>query len=413
MDKTKPFNIPKALVWKAYQLVKANNGAAGVDKESIAKFEENLSGNLYKLWNRLASGTYFPPAVKGVAIPKKQPGEYRLLGIPTVSDRIAQMSIKLAFEPLVEPYFLKDSYGYRPNKSAIEAVGITRQRCWEFEYVLEFDIKGLFDNIDWELLMKAVRKHTDNKWILLYIGRWLASPMQMPDGSVMKRTRGTPQGGVISPVLANLFLHYVFDMWMTRNQNKTPWTRYADDGICHCRTKEEAQELLDELSKRFIECNLELHPGKTRIIYCGTGKKAELRKFTFLGFDFRPRASRNRYGEVFTGFGPGVSSKATQAMIDKIRNSGIKKRPDLDIKDIAQMFKPILSGWINYYGAYSRSDLYKMVRYFNCTLVNYLARKYKFYKRNKNKAVNLLKRIRKHKPYLFVHWRMGMEGAFV
>ncbi|MCA2773576.1 MAG: group II intron reverse transcriptase/maturase [Microcystis sp. M122S2] len=414
MDKTKPFNISKALVYEAYQLVKVNNGAAGVDKESIAQFEENLSGNLYKLWNRLTSGSYFPPAVKGVAIPKKQPGEYRLLGVPTVSDRIAQMSVKLAFEPLIEPYFLADSYGYRPNKSALDAIGITRQRCWRYDYVLEFDIRGLFDNIDWELLMKAVKKHTDNKWILLYIKRWLQAPMQMPDGSIIKRTKGTPQGGVISPVLANLFLHYVFDTWMTRNHSQNPWARYADDGICHCRTKEEAQALLDELSKRFTECKLELHPEKTKIIYCGTGNIThEHRKFTFLGYDFRRRSSRNRHGQIFTGFGPGVSAKATLAMIDKIRKSGIKNRPYLSIKTIAYMFNPIINGWINYYGKYTRSGLYKMIRYFNCTLVNYLAKKYKFYKRNKDNAVNLLIRIRKHHPNLFAHWRSGMEGAFV
>jgi RNA-directed DNA polymerase len=214
VDKTKPFDIPKALVWKAFHLVKANGGSAGVDQESIAEFEQNLSGNLYKLWNRLSSGTYFPPPVKAVVIPKKQ-GGHRVLGVPCVSDRIGQMAVKLAFEHMVEPYFLADSYGYRPGKSALDAVAITRQRCWKYDYLLEFDIRGLFDNIDWELLMKAVRKHTDNKWVLLYIERWLHAAMQMPNGSIIERTRGTPQGGVISPVLSNIFLHYVFDIWMS------------------------------------------------------------------------------------------------------------------------------------------------------------------------------------------------------
>jgi len=195
LDKAKPFKIPKALVWKAFQIVKANKGSAGIDQESITNYEQNISGNLYKLWNRLSSGTYFPPAVKGVAIPKRHGGT-RMLGIPTVSDRIAQMSIKLVFESCVEPSFLNDSYAYRPNKSALDAIGITRQRCWKYDWVLEFDIRGLFDNIDHELLMKAVRKHTDNKWIILYIERWLKAPMQMPDGSIANRTCGTPQGGL-------------------------------------------------------------------------------------------------------------------------------------------------------------------------------------------------------------------------
>lgn len=413
MDKTKPFDIPKALVWRAFQLVKGNNGSSGVDRESIKDFEQRLSCNLYKLWNRLSSGTYFPPAVKGVEIPKKQGGK-RMLGVPTVSDRIAQMAIKLAFEPCVEPHFLPDSYGYRPNKSALDAVGITRQRCWDYDWVLEFDIRGLFDNIDHGLLMKAVRKHTDNKWVLLYIERWLKAPMQIPDGSTISRTCGTPQGGVISPILSNLFLHYVFDAWMTVYNSGIPWCRYADDGITHCRTMVEAQELLDELKQRFAECGLEMHPEKTKIIYCGSGNSNHKdRKFTFLGYDFRHRACKNKHGQIFAGFSPAASTKSIQAMIDKIRKSRIKKRPDLNIKAIAKMFNPVLSGWTNYYGAYTRSGLYKMLRYFNCTLVNYLARKYKFYKRNKDKAVNLLIRIRKHKPNLFVHWRLGIEGAFV
>lgn len=229
MDKTKSFEISKTVVWEAYLRVKANKGAAGVDNESIEKFENNLKDNLYKIWNRMTSGSYFPPPVKAVEIPKKA-GGIRILGIPTVADRIAQMVVKIYFEPLVEPYFHKDSYGYRANKSAIEAVAITRTRCWRYNWVLEFDIKGLFDNIDHDLLMKAVKKHTDSKWIILYIERWLKTPFQNKEGVEVKRTSGTPQGGVISPILANLFLHYVFDRWMEINHPYNPWARYADDG---------------------------------------------------------------------------------------------------------------------------------------------------------------------------------------
>jgi len=271
---TKPFNIPKQLVMQAYKLVKANAGAGGVDRQSLEDFELNLKDNLYKIWNRLSSGSYFPPPVKAVAIPKKTGGE-RILGVPTVGDRIAQAVVTLCFEPCVEPHFLADSYGYRPNKSALEAIGITRERCWRCDWVLEFDIRGLFDNISHGLLMKAVKKHTQCKWIILYIERWLKALMQMQDGSLKQRDWGTPQGGVISPVLSNLFMHYVFDMWMKKTYPNNPWCRYADDGLIHCRTEAEAQAMLAALKKRFEECELELHPVKTRIVYCKDGARKE------------------------------------------------------------------------------------------------------------------------------------------
>ena len=234
MNKTKPYNISKQLVMQAYQRVKENKGAGGVDQQSLEDFGKNLKDNLYKIWNRMSSGSYFPPPVKAVPIPKKTGGE-RILGVPTVSDRIAQMVVKLTFEPCVEPHFLKDSYGYRPNKSALDAIGITRQRCWKYDYVVEFDIKGLFDNIDHNLLLKAVRKHTDNKWVILYVERWLKAPLQMPDGTLIERTRGVSQGGVASPVLSNLFLHYVFDVWMEKQHPGKPWCRFADDGAPRTR----------------------------------------------------------------------------------------------------------------------------------------------------------------------------------
>ena len=267
MDRTKPYEISKHIVLEAFQRVKANKGAAGVDGESLKAFEENLKNNLYKIWNRMSSGSYFPPPVKAVEIPKKNGGT-RILGVPTVADRVAQMVVKIYFEPQVEPYFHPDSYGYRPGRSAADALAVTRKRCWRYNWLLEFDIKGLFDNIDHELLMKAVRKHTDNPWVILYIQRWLKAPFQMPDGKVEERTKGTPQGGVISPVLANLFLHYAYDKWMEKNHPGKPFARYADDGIAHCRSREDAEGLRDKLEKRFAECGLELHPTKTRIVYC-------------------------------------------------------------------------------------------------------------------------------------------------
>jgi RNA-directed DNA polymerase len=415
LEKTKPFNIPKQLVMQAYERVKSNAGAAGVDDESLEDFEKNLKDNLYKLWNRMSSGSYFPPPVKAVPIPKKSGGT-RLLGVPTVSDRIAQMVVKLVFEPEVEPHFLADSYGYRPHKSALDAVGITRERCWQYNWVLEFDIKGLFDNISWELLMKAVQKHTHNSWVLLYIERWLKAPMQMPDGSEIGRTKGTPQGGVISPVLSNVFLHYVFDKWMQRNYQDVPWCRYADDGLVHCRTEEQAQELLHELTVRFAECELELHPNKTKIVYCKDGSrrgKYHTTSFDFLGYTFRPRTVKNsKRNSMFVSFTPAVSKAAQKSMRATTRKFNWRNRTDLSLNDIAKRYNPVLNGWLYYYGRYQRSAMYPVWRHFNKTLIAWAVRKYKRLRNRKVWAAKFLERISKKQPNLFAHWRAGMQGAF-
>lgn len=413
MDKTKPFNISKQLVKDAYKLVKENAGSAGIDNQSIADFERNLKDNLYKIWNRMSSGTYFPPPVKAVPIPKKSGGE-RILGVPTVGDRIAQMVVKLMFEPKVEPYFHNDSYGYRPNKSALDAVGVTRERCWEYDWCLEFDIKGLFDNIDHQLLMKAIRKHTEDKWVILYIERWLKAPMQLSDGSLVERTKGTPQGGVISPVISNLFLHYVFDSWMGRTHKDTPWCRYADDGLAHCKTEQEAKLLLVELKARFKECGLELHPDKTKIIYCKDSVRKDDHtdtKFDFLGYTFRRRRAKNsKNNKIFASFAPAVSRNAVKAMCAKTRERKFWRRTDLDLEDIAQMYNPVLSGWVNYYGKYYHSALYPVFRHFNMSLKAWARRKYKKLN-SKTKVTMFFNRMVKKKRNLFVHWRIGMTGA--
>lgn len=410
MDKTKSFDISKHVVWEAYKRVKANKGAAGIDEESIAKFEENLKDNLYKIWNRMSSGTYFPPPVKAVEIPKKS-GGVRILGIPTVADRIAQMVAKMYFEPEVEPYFLADSYGYRPKKSALDAVAVTRQRCWRYDWLLEFDIKGLFDNISHELLLRAVRKHTESKWVILYIERWLKTPFQTKDGEVIERNSGTPQGGVISPVLSNLFLHYVFDKWMERNRPQNPWARYADDGVAHCRSRAEAEELLSQLHMRFEECGLELHPEKTRIVYCKDddrrGKYQEM-KFDFLGYTFRPRRSKNRYGKFFINFTPGVSRKAAKAMRQTIRGWRLHLKPDKSIEDISRMFNPVIQGWINYYCRFYKSEMYSVLRHMNRALVHWARRKYKRLYRHRRRAEHWLGNLAKREPRLFAHWKMGI-----
>jgi RNA-directed DNA polymerase len=415
VSEAKPFVISKWQVMRAFELVKANAGAAGVDKQSLSDYEGNLTDNLYTLWNRLSSGSYFPPPVKAVAIPKKAGGE-RLLGIPTVSDRIAQMVVKLEFEPQVEPHFLPDSYGYRPNKSALDAVGVTRERCWRYDWVLEFDIKGLFDNIPHDLLLKAVHKHTGTPWVRLYIERWLTAPMQMPNGELVSRDKGTPQGGVVSPVLSNLFLHYVFDKWLKNHYPNTPWCRYADDGLVHCRSEAEAQHMLEVLKQRFQSCGLELHPVKTKIVYCKDGSRKghhEHTSFDFLGYTFRRRLCRNRKrNSVFVNFTPAVSKAALKSMRLKVRKLRVRTRTELSLGQVAKWLNPIINGWIAYYGCYTRSALYGMCRHVNMTLVKWARRKYKPLHQHKIKAMLFLEKIADQYPNLFAHWRAGMIGAF-
>jgi RNA-directed DNA polymerase len=283
---TKSFAISKRQVWQAWKRVRANRGAAGIDQESIEGFEKNLAGNLYTIWNRMASGSYFPPPVKEVSIPKKD-GGVRILGVPTVADRVAQTVAKEFLEQVLEPHFDPDSYGYRPSRSAKDAVRVTRQRCWKYDWVLEFDVKGAFDNLDHDLLWKALRRHTDCKWVLLYVGRWLKAPSVAENGEIRPRDRGTPQGSVVGPVLMNLFMTYALDRWMRRNVGNCPFARYADDAVVHCSSEREALEVKRLLVERFAACGLELHPEKTRIVYCKDGRRRAAYphvQFTFLGF---------------------------------------------------------------------------------------------------------------------------------
>jgi group II intron reverse transcriptase/maturase len=411
----KPFNIDKKKVYEAYKAVKSNDGAAGVDEQTIEQFEADLKSNLYKIWNRMSSGTYFPPPVRAVSIPKKSGGQ-RILGVPTVADRVAQMVVKQVIEPTLDPVFLADSYGYRPNKSALDAVGVTRERCWKYDWVLEFDIKGLFDNIDHELLLRAIRRHVTCKWVLLYIERWLKAPMVQEDGTTMERSRGTPQGGVVSPVLANVFLHYAFDLWMVRTHPDLPWCRYADDGLVHCRTEQEAQALKAELQARLAECHLEMHPTKTKIVYCKDKKRGGKHpnvKFDFLGYCFRPRmVKRFRDNTRFCGFNPAVSSSAMNAMRSTIRELKLRHQTQLSLQDIAQRLNPLLRGWIGYYGRYASSALYPMLRYVNLLLVAWAMRKFKRFKDHKVRASQFLQRLAAERRDLFVHWNLGMTGVF-
>jgi RNA-directed DNA polymerase len=411
----KPFNIDKKLVYEAYKAVKSNGGAAGVDGQTIEQFETDLKTNLYKLWNRMSSGSYFPAPVRAVSIPKKSGGQ-RILGVPTVADRVAQMVVKQVIEPNLDSVFLADSYGYRPNKSALDAVGVTRERCWRYDWVLEFDIKGLFDNIDHELLLRAIRKHVTCKWALLYIERWLKAPMMQEDGTTMERDRGTPQGGVVSPILANIFLHYAFDLWMVRTHPDLPWCRYADDGLVHCRNEQEAQALKSELQARLAECRLEMHPTKTKIVYCKDKKrkgKYPNVQFDFLGYCFRPRLVRRfRDNTLFCGFNPAVSSSAMKAMRSAIRELKLRHQTQLSLQAIARQLNPLLRGWIEYYGRYAPSALYPLLRHVNQTLVAWVMRKFKRFKGHKVRASQFLQQLAAEQMALFVHWGIGMTGVF-
>jgi RNA-directed DNA polymerase len=322
----------------------------------------------------------------------------------------------MTFEPTVEPIFLRDSYGYRPGKSALDAVGVTRQRCWRYDWVFEFDIKGLFDNINHELLLRAVEKHAEQKWVRLYIERWLKAPIQLADGTLVERTKGTAQGAVVSPVLANLFLHYAFDVWMGRTFPGLPWCRYADDGLVHCRTEQEARAVRSALSARLAECALELHPDKSRIVYCKDGSRKGRypnTKFDFLGYTFRPRVVKNRRrNSLFVSFTPAVSSTALTTMRQKTRRSNFRNRTNLSLEDIARLHNPVLRGWMEYYGRYCPSAMYPVFRHFNKTLVAWAMRKYRRLKGHKTRASLLMEGISQRQPHLFVHWRRGMVGAF-
>lgn len=413
MGKAKPHSISKRAVWKAFKRVKANKGAAGVDGESIAEFEKELKNNLYKLWNRMSSGSYFPQPVRSVEIPKEE-GKKRTLGIPTVADRVGQMVVKMYLEPEIERCFHPDSYGYRPGKSAIEAVGVARQRCFRYDWVVDLDIKGFFDNLDHELMMYAVKKHTECKWLLLYIERWLKAPILTPDGTLVHRDKGTPQGAVISPLLANLFLHYVFDEWMRKIHPSIPFERYADDIIVHCKSENQARWIIAEIERRLAQCKLELHPEKTKIVYCKDGKQRggyPNEKFDFLGYTFRPREACSREGKRFVGFLPAVSDKAAKRMRLVMRSWKIHRRSDLRLEDLVRLSNPIIRGWINYYGQFYKSALRWTFNVLNRILVRWAMRKYKKLRYHRRRAAHWLGRIALQKPKLFYHWQMGFRPS--
>ena len=408
MSESKQYEIPKRVVVEAYKRVKANKGSAGIDGIDFDIFEKKLNNNLYKIWNRMSSGSYFPSPVLAVEIPKKAGGTRRL-GIPTIADRIAQMIARMYVDPAVEPMFCEDSYGYRPNKSALEAIAVTRKRCWRYDYVIELDVKGLFDNINHELLMRVVEKHVKESWICLYVKRWMETPFVTKERAAIERKSGTPQGGVISPVLANMFLHYVFDMWMKRKFPQAPFERYADDGIVHCRTKEEAICIRQSLAKRFEECKLELHPTKTRIVYCkdeDRRKEEELTEFDFLGYTFKARYIKCRDGKLRYNFIASVSKVSAKAFRTKVKEMELHRRTGCKIDILAEMLNPMVRGWMNYFGKYNPSAMKDTLLCIERRLVKWAMCKYKKFRGRRRKAEEWLCTLRKREPKLFAHWSM-------
>lgn len=410
MPEGKPFVISKWDILEAWRRVRANQGAAGVDGTSVKDFERRLKNNLYRIWNRMSSGSYVPPAVRRVMIPKSD-GKERPLGIPTVGDRVAQMVVKMHLEAIVEPVFHTDSYGYRPGKSALDAVGECRRRCWRHDWVVDVDIKGFFDNIDHSLMMHAVRKHTDCPWVLLYIERWLKAPVQVGDGEPEARDRGTPQGGVISPLLANIFLHHVFDAWMAQEFPGCPFERYADDVVIHCRTEAEAQKVKLAVEQRLKRCRLEAHPEKTRLVYCQDSNRSRAYphiQFDFLGYGFRPRSARNqKTGKCFTSFVPAMSRKAMKAIVLVVRRWRLHRASDKELADLKRMFDKSIRGWVNYYGRYCPTASRRPFACINRRLVRWVMAKYKRFRGHLGAATLWLRRIAREQPSLFSHWRIG------
>jgi len=408
-SKVKSFEIDKRLVQRAWEKVWANQGTPGVDAVSITEFSANQSNNLFKLWNRMSSGSYLPGPVRAVEIPKDHRAGIRVLGVPNVPDRIAQTAVAMRLEARLEPIFHPDSYGYRPGRSALDALAVTRKRCWRQAWVVDLDTRAFFDSVPHDLLLKAVAHHTDDRWVLLYIARWLVAPMQMPDGTIIAREKGTPQGSPISPLLANLFMHYAFDMWMTREHPGCLFERYADDIVVPCDTERQARNLRDFIADRLATLGLELHPKKTKIAYCKDASRQrgdlEHSSFDFLGYTFRGRVARDPRG-LLVSFSPAISANAKKAVGQKIRAWHLNRRSGTDLSSLAEEINPQVRGWIGYYGAFYRSELYSLAMRIDQHLVRWAMQKFKRLRGKPIRAWEWLNAVRQHQPELFAHWHL-------
>jgi RNA-directed DNA polymerase len=407
--KVKSFEIPKRLVVEAWEKVRANNGAPGVDAVSITVFGNDERNNLYKLWNRMSSGSYLPGPVRAVEIPKDHGAGVRTLGVPNTADRVAQTAAAMLLEDRLEPIFHPDSYGYRPGRSAHDALAATRRRCWEQDWVVDLDIRAFFDSVPHDLLLKAVAHHTDVRWVLLYIQRWLTAPIQMPDGSLVAREKGTPQGSPISPLLANLFMHYAFDRWMDREYPGCRFERYADDVVVHCDSEKQARVLRAAIAERLEAVGLELHPDKTKIVYCkDTNRRghSEHTSFDFLGYTFRGRPARGQHG-YFMSFSPAMSNQAKKAKGQQIRAWHLNRRSGTDLAGLAEGINPHVRGWINYYGVFYRSELYSLARRINEHIVRWAMQKFKRLRGKPWRTWEWLDHVHRHNPRLFAHWQLA------
>jgi len=392
-EPTKSVPITKAMVWESYKKVKSNGGSAGIDHQSLSEFDKLRSRELYKLWNRLASGSYFAPAVKRVSIPKGR-GKTGPLGIPTVSDRIAQEVVKRAI-------FSEHSYGYRPNRNAHMAIEKVRQNVRQYSWVIDLDIQEFFDNVSHSLLFKALECHVSEKWVLLYLRRWLEAPVLLENGAVKySKGKGTPQGGVISPLLSNLYLHCCIDKWLEHYYPDVVMIRYADDLIIHCRSCEEAHHILTVLKRRLSDCGLKSHPKKTRIVYCkkeGRHLKGYPVQFDFLGFSFQPIRYRLKGGGSFMQFDCKMSRKSKTRILGELRKLAFQNKTQRNIEDLAKMLNPKIRGWVGYYGKISHRSLWPVFYYLHHRMISWILNKYKRFKGTKSY------------PTMFYHWGLGYQ----
>ncbi len=410
-ERTKSFPVSKRMVYESYLKVVSKNGGAGIDRESIEMFNANMSKNLYKIYNRMASGSYLPPAVRTVFIPKKQ-GGFRPLGVPTVADRIAQGVVKDYLEPEMDKLFHGSSFGYRPGRSAHDALGQCHANCLQYAWVIDVDIKGFFDNISHEKLMELLKRHTQQRWVLLYVERWLKAGIEQEDGSIIERTKGTPQGGVISPLLANLYLHHAFDKWMEQSKVNNPFERYADDIVIHCCSKEEAEKLLAALEERMSEYSLTLHPEKTKVVYCKNYRRNEdydQNSFTFLSYTFRPRAAKDKFDpkKLIVLFNGAISNAAKTSIRKAIRKVLNPKWVNGTLEGLANVLNPKIRGWINYYGKFFKWRMIKVFHYLDGLIQRWLANKHRF--TSKAKTIETFQRIKEEFPVMFYHWKFGIK----
>ena len=411
-EMTKSLPISKRMVYNSYLKVIAKDGSAGIDKQSIELFNANLTDNLYKIWNRMTSGSYFPPPVRTVFIPKKQGGK-RPLGIPTVGDRIAQGVVKDNLEPIVETIFHSSSFGYRPGKSAHDAIKQCQGNCIKHAWVIDVDIKGFFDNISHDIMLQLLGQHTQEKWVLLYVQRWLEAGVEQEDGSIAARAKGTPQGGVISPLLANIYLHHGFDKWMDEVNGQNPFERYADDIVIHCSSKEEAEQLLEKLKARMQQYKLELHPEKTKIVYCKNyqrNDKHDNNSFTFLSYSFQPRTIKDKFGRTnrIVVFSPAISQMARTNIRRVLRKVLKPLISHVKLEVFAERLNPKIRGWVNYYAKFNRTIGLDVFYYLNELIRQWIKNTYKI--KGKAWLYDKYRTVQLANPDLFYHWSLGIKA---